>query len=434
MIFFECNFFTFFAQEQPPSQTRFKGKFKNKEVKKFKKTNVSLAKKNKQSVPTSEKQKAIKIHFLQKKETQMGFKLDPNKPDTWMVWYSKRHPVTRKPVQLRQSGLKSKAEAKKAEAQLIIAVEDKLRRKVLPSWFQLVHNYREHMVEQEYAVKTADNYFLCLRAHTFEGWSDRLVDNITSQEIRELIKNRAGHRSPSHQKHILKFIRGAFKYALEMGHIKHNPTPDMKFRIGYKIKKVLTEEQATVFLNRAKEYDMEWYPHWCLALYTGMRNGELYALTWDKVSFEERQILVDKAWNTRDGFKDTKSGDDRMIQIAPSLMEILRELKLKNPESNPFVLPRISKWNKGEQARELRMFLAGLGLTSIRFHDLRATWATLLLSKGVTPIKVMIMGGWKDLKTMQIYVRKAGVDVKGAADCLEFHSVSSKQDAQVLEL
>ena len=123
-----------------------------------------------------------------------------------------------------------------------------------------------------------------------------------------------------------------------------------------------------------------------------------------------------------------------MIQIAPNLMELLRELKLKNSESNPFVLPRISKWDKGEQARELRMFLAGLELPSIRFHDLRATWATLLLSKGVTPIKVMIMGGWKDLKTMQIYVCKAGVEVKGATDCLEFHSVSSKQDAQVLEL
>ena len=363
----------------------------------------------------------------------MGIKAEPNKKGTWMVWYSKRHPITRSPIQLRRSGVKSKAEAKKVEAQLIVEVEDKIRRKILPSWSQLVHDYRQHMIEQEYAVKTADNYFLCLRAHTFEGWADRLVDTITSQEIRELIKNRAGHRSPSHQKHILKFIRGAFKYALEIGHIKHNPTPDMKFRIGHKIKKVLTEEQVGIFLNRAKEYDMEWYPHWCLALYTGMRNGELYALTWDKVSFEKRQILVDSSWNSKDGFKDTKSGDDRIVQIAPKLMEILHEVKLQNPESN-FVLPRIDKWDRGEQARELRLFLSGLGLPSIRFHDLRATWATFLLSKGVTPIKVMIMGGWKDLKTMQIYVRKAGVEIEGATDCLDLHNNSVRQDAQVFKL
>ena len=33
-------------------------------------------------------------------------------------------------------------------------------------------------------------------------------------------------------------------------------------------------------------------------------------------------------------------------------------------------------------------------------------------------------GGWKDLKTMQIYVRKADVEIKGATDCLNLHSGS----------
>ena len=151
--------------------------------------------------------------------------------------------------------------------------------------------------------------------------------------------------------------------------------------------------------------------------------------------FETRQILVDTSWNSRDGFKDTKSGDDRIIQIASKLMELLKELKLQDPKSD-FVLPRTTKWDKGEQARELRMFLSGLGLPTIRFHDLRATWAILLLRKGVQPIKVMMMGGWKDLKTMQAYVRKAGVNIKGATEnCLDLHNGSKpKQEAQILSL
>ena len=125
-----------------------------------------------------------------------------------------------------------------------------------------------------------------------------------------------------------------------------------------------------------------------------MSTYESYFLT----NFEKKQILVNRAWNNRDGFKDTKSGDDRIIKIAPNLMEILSKLKLKNSTSNLFVLPRIHKWDKGEQARELRMFLSGLGLPVIRFHDLRATWATFLLSKGVAPIKVMMMGGLEGFK------------------------------------
>ena len=161
-----------------------------------------------------------------------------------------------------------------------------------------------------------------------------------------------------------------------------------------------------------------------------MRNGELYALTWDKIDLDHRTILVNCSWNQRDGLKSTKSGDDRRVEIAPPLVPILQELKARGSDAN-YVLPRSSKWDKGEQARDLRMFLKGVGLPVIRFHDLRATWATLLLSKGVEPIKVMKMGGWKDIETMMIYARKAGVDIKGATDCLNLYS---GEGAKILKL
>ena len=100
------------------------------------------------------------------------------------------------------------------------------------------------------------------------------------------------------------------------------------------------------------------------------------------MSLERRQIKVDCSWNNKDGFKTTKSGDERVVEIAPPLLPILKELMLSEADSS-FVLPRIDKWDKGEQARDLRMFLVGLGLPEIRFHDLRATWATIMLSKGI---------------------------------------------------
>src|SRR5690606_32961196 len=77
------------------------------------------------------------------------------------------------------------------------------------------------------------------RTHTFDAWGNRPVDSITTEEIRALIKSRVGDKAPSHQKNVLKFIRGVFKYALELGVINRNPTPDMKFRTGDKIKRVL---------------------------------------------------------------------------------------------------------------------------------------------------------------------------------------------------
>lgn len=354
----------------------------------------------------------------------MGVKYDVERKK-WVASYYKRHPITRMPISLSRKNLASKAQALKVEKELVIQIEDKIRRSVLPTWGSHLKSFFESMKERDYALKTIHSYSTCLLAHT-SCWNDRLIDQITPQEVRELIQEKVGHRSTSHQANLLKFIKAAFNFAVESGHLEKAPIPHMKFKKNEKIKQVLTEAQTKLLLETSKKMGSEWYPHWCMALYTGMRNGELYALTWDKVTFDKRQILVDSSWSNTDGFKCTKSGDDRIIEIAPTLMTILKELKVESFDT-PFVLPRLRKWDKGEQARELRMFLMGLSLPPIRFHDLRATWATIMLSKGVEPIKVMMMGGWKDLKTMQIYIRKAGVNIQGATDALSLHDPSIKE-------
>ena len=359
----------------------------------------------------------------------MGIKFN-NSTGFWEAFYSKRHPITRQPVGLRRRKCTSKSEALRIEKELVIQVEDKLRRNIIPTWKALVTGFMDSNVTRQ--PKTMENYFLCMRAHTFQCWGDRISDGITAQEIRELIESKSD-KSTSHRKSILKFIRWTFQYGVDTGLLKHNPTPQIKFRIGDKIKGVLTEKQIEILLNKAKTYDCEWYQHWAMAIYTGMRNGELYALTWDKVNLDDRKILVDCSWNNVDGFKATKSGDDRIVEIAPPLIPMLKELKLQSADRS-FVLKKKKKWDKGEQARELRFFLMGLGLPVVRFHDLRASWATVMLGKGIEPIKVMSMGGWKDIKTMMIYARKAGVDIRGITDCLDLHNSSSPASADIIGL
>lgn len=349
----------------------------------------------------------------------MGIKFDENKK-YWIVSCSMRHPTTRKPRSLIRRGIKTRAEARRVEKELIVDLHEKLKETLVPKWKTLLDFYIDSLHERQLSLKTIDNYKLSLRAYTLNRWGDRTIDKVSSGEIRELMDELIKRKSPSHCKNILKQIRGAFNFAIEKGYIARNPSPKMKFKISSKLLQVLTIEQIKILLNQAKLIECEWYPIWATALYTGMRNGELYALTWDKVNLEGRKILVDCSWNNKVGFKSTKSGDDRIVEIAPELLYILKELKLKECHSN-FVLPRIDKWDKGEQARELRMFLMGLGLPRIRFHDLRASWATAMLSKGIAPIKVMSMGGWKDLKTMQFYIRKAGVNILGITDSLRLH-------------
>ncbi len=353
----------------------------------------------------------------------MGIKFDKQK-QKWVVSFSKRHPSTGQPVSLQRLA-DSEREAKKMYGTLVLAVEDRIRDVTVPIWEKAIEGYLEWCRNRQLTGKSIYNAEKCLKAATLPVWQMKRVDAITAEMIRDLVCGTYSTHSETHRKGILKFIRGVFAYLLETGAINRNPVPAIKFRINDKIKNVLTEEQVKSFLNKALDYDWEWYPHCTMAIYTGMRNGELFALTWDKVNLDLRQIKVDTSWNNKDGFKSTKSGDDRIVEVAPALVVLLKELKLRTAETG-FVLPRLPRWTKGEQARELRMFLIGIGLPPLRFHDLRATWATIMLGRGVEPAKVMIMGGWQDMKTMMIYLRKAGITIRGITDHLDLHDTRAR--------
>lgn len=361
----------------------------------------------------------------------MAYKYDPE-TKTWIVWYSKRHPITRIPRRIVRKDIKSEAAAKKLLPELIIELNKRLHKEVVPTWQAALQEFYEYSRDQGIMLNTIQSYQYSLDAHTLSDWGAKCVDEISSQEIRDLINRKVGHRTVHQQKNLLKYIRAVFRMCLEKEYVLRDPTPMIHFPKRESIKGVLKEAEVEQLLNQAKLMSCVWYPIWATALYTGMRSGELFALKWSHVNLDDRTILVNSAWNNKDGFKCTKNGRDRIIPIASNLVPILAELKLSKHDPE-FVLPRMRQWEKGEQARELRMFLAGLGLPQVRFHDLRATWATILLSKGIEPIKVMAMGGWSDMKTMMIYIRKAGLDIKGLTNCLNLHNPFA-QEGKVLSL
>jgi integrase len=346
---------------------------------------------------------------------------------TYTVRYSKRHPITKMPIPMVRYNVKSKQEASRVFNELVIGVEQKIRAKIIPSWKIILDEYFVSLGTQSLAEKTVYTRDKVLRKHTLDEWGSKLVDEIKTEDILNVLKKSFYDKAESHKKFFVKCVRSVFNFALERSHINRNPTPLLKFKSNDKIRSVLDEAQIIKLLKMTQEVEWEWYPHYAMAVYTGMRNGELYALTWDKVDLEKRLIRVDLSWSDKGGFKSTKSGDDRVVEIPTPLIPLLRDLKLQSGV-NEFVLPRLIKWDKGEQARYLRLFLQTACLPQIRFHDLRASWATLLLSKGVPPSKVMSMGGWKDMDTMMIYMRKAGIDIKNSTsvlDNMETHGVTT---------
>jgi integrase len=340
-----------------------------------------------------------------------------NEDGTYRVRHEARIPGLKTKWSKFKTGIKSKTQAEKILRQMITEAEINKGAGHSNSTITFDDAFETCLkeVKNEYAGTTMESFETTMRKWCPPVFGGRPICQIRNDEIRTLIYETMVDKSISQQKNLLKYIKRFFRHCMDKGWLDKSPVPILQFREIKKLKAVLTQEQFERLLNLAKETNHEWYPVWSLAVMTGLRNGELFALQWDQVDTVNRRITVSRNWDHKGGFRDyTKSKNDRKVEFPERLLPLLQQLKVSDPDS-PFVLPRVRGWTEGRQAEILRAFLAGAGLPGMRFHDLRATWATFLLGQGIPPAKVMAAGGWNDLKTVMHYLRIAGVDIVGAS-------------------
>lgn len=328
-------------------------------------------------------------------------------------------------VQRAKFGLKSEQEAEK-EMNLLFREGERavaLKENQGSTWGKVVEEW-ELFLKNDVSMNpdTRDDYVRVLVNYTSKWWGRRAAD-ITTTEVRSLIHQiKAQGASNSFQNKMKHTINRVFTFGIESRLIKGiQVSPTFGIKIGRKEEKkpeILTIAEIRKFLVQARLLNHPWYSVWATALLTGMRSGELYALLWTDIDWENEMISVNKSYNgRRNCVKSTKSGEYRDVPISSELMTLLKELKLQ-AGGRPEVLPRFWEWRKGQQANVLRLFCFGVGIPSIKFHTLRACFATQLLRNSVAPAQVQKICGWKNLETMQRYIRLAGIEVKGATESL----------------
>ncbi len=338
---------------------------------------------------------------------------------------SKVNPSIR--IQRWKFGLKSQ---KQAEREVIVLQRDchaeVLKRESQGStWGSLVESWEAYLIKEQatqLSQITRGDYIAAIRKFTSSWWKRSAVEISRADVLEVITQMKAQGASVSHRRKIRIIINRIFVFGLEYRIVKgldRSPTYGIHLeRDEEKKPEILAIHEIKTLLHQAKELSHPWYPIWAMALLTGMRNGELYALLWSDVDFENREVAVTKSYNTRmRSVKSTKAGYWRTVQISDELLLLLKELKVTSGDRKE-LLPRAERWYHGDQAKKLREFCLGIGLPSIRFHTLRACFATQLIRNGVPPIQIQKICGWKDLETMQRYIRLAGIEIKGATESL----------------
>lgn len=258
-----------------------------------------------------------------------------------------------------------------------------------------------------------------------------------------------------------------FKWAIDQRMIGKQVSPVYGLKVpkysgeerGERMPLIKTREEMAFALEKARTENNPWYPLWFVGVHTGMRAGELNALRKEKIDLISREkaqefdrgldtgkikprdanyghIFVHKAWNKHAGKNlQTKGQYWRVIPINRDLYWFLAEYLPKTnwgvDEEGERVFERMVELDRGNQAKVIKAFFKQHNLGEMTFHTMRAVWATQMLRSGVDSITVMKIGGWKDMDTMMIYVRLAGIDVAGATSGLDFKPAREEERKEV---
>ena len=318
-------------------------------------------------------------------------------------------PATGKERRTTRRGFKTMKEAKQAERNLLLDVEEN----GLPS--NQSDGFRDPTFE-ELASLWLENYKTTVKPSTFENVRVK-VEKMTEEHFKELKLKKITvaycqrvvielSKNYILYNHYLSVINRIFKYAVLMDVLNSNPFDKVikpKSRQTQRKGNFLTKEELKEFLKLAQTTTLSYFfPLVHLMSYTGLRQGEALALKWYDIDFENKKITVNK---TAARIKEKQilqtpktKNSKRVISIDPATLSILRSWKkdqikiyFKNGkhfegDENFIFTNQRGEWvHIHNFIRYFKRFVTDHKLKPITPHGLRHTHASLLFSAGVEP-------------------------------------------------
>lgn len=261
------------------------------------------------------------------------------------------------------------------------------------------------------------------------------VDKINLRMCQDFT-NKVYKKTPLGYGYIISIVKRVLDYAIRLQMIESNP---MQYVIKPKKPKQIIEnkhgnfynvEELKTFLKTAKEYDIKKYTFFRLLAYTGMRKGEMLALTWKDIDLKNKAVTVNKTMAIV-GKKRTiqtpkTETSNRLISLDNETINILKEWKtvqaklllmlgynamnqgqlVFSSSKNGLIAPYIvGKW--------LKTIAKKASLQPITVHGFRHTHASILFKSGLDVKQIQKRLGHKKIETtLDIYTHLSDEDTK----------------------
>jgi integrase len=226
----------------------------------------------------------------------------------------------------------------------------------------------------------------------------RLAD-ITRADIQDVIDWMVSEGyAPSTVRNAILPLRSILRRALDREEIDANPTERLDLPIDRRKKdRVAPPEEVDALLEALPEHLRL---IWALAVYTGLRRGELQALGWKSVDLEQGTIEVERSWDRVAGFIDPKSRAGFRRVPPPGVLRpmlISQRLRQGAGEEGLVLGDGQLPFDPSNAIRAAKRIWKKEGLGHLGYHECRHTYASLMIAAGV------------NAKTLSIYMGHSSI-------------------------
>ena len=309
-------------------------------------------------------------------------------------------------------------------------------RMTLGEWLD---RWLEERVVPSVRESTLESYRYHIRHHIKPRLGSKPIGKITAEDVQKLyreIQNCGRIQEDPVWGHALsgstvRRLHGVFHMAMDAAVRAHlipkNPTEGVTLPKKETVpKQVLNDAQLERFMKEIQS-DPIWHDFFYTELTTGLRQGEICGLMWSDFDEAHGTLSVRRTLHIQKGGRlvtgETKTGTGkRTITLPPSTAGLLAQRKKRSYSQWIFPNPLRPEQpaNPNAAYNHLKTLLKRAGLPSIRFHDLRHTFATHALASGVDAKTLSgILGHTQASFTLDTYTHVTGDMQRQAAQVMD---------------
>lgn len=283
---------------------------------------------------------------------------------------------------------------------------------------KLIDIWKEKYAAVNYKPSTRKGHDYMIEAHIKPAFEDMQAHEIGALELDSYIASRLDEVSAKTVRNELAVISSVLRKGKRWGFVEElieidwpsSPPPEWTYLEADELARLIEAAESEYYLESLVPF----------LVHTGARLGEALALRWDRIDFRRKRITIDRSYSTGHT-TSPKSNKARQVPLNKAAVAALEVQKASSYMRGGLV------WTtrEGEQVTKNHLnkswyrTIRKAGIRYVRIHDLRHTFASHLVQRGVSLQVVKELLGHGQISTTLRYAHLAPQNLASAVEVLE---------------